>query len=38
LMDADQESRYLDGCHQYLTVQCGFVITDPGEPGVMREN
>jgi hypothetical protein len=36
LMDADQESRYLDGCHQYLTVQCGFVITDPGEPGVMR--
>lgn len=36
LMTVAQQSAYLDGSWRYLTEQCGFVLTDPGEPGVMR--
>lgn len=35
LMTVAQKSAYLDGCHRHLTEQ-GFVLTDPGEPAVMR--
>ena len=35
-MSSKAKAAYLDAVYQYFTAQCGYVLTDPGEPGVMR--